>query len=124
MKKYRIKLNDEVYEIEVEEMGTGSEIAASTTAPAPAPKAPAAPVKKEVVQPSGDGEPVNAPMPGSIVAVKVNAGDDVKAGDVLVILEAMKMENEIVAPRDGKVASVVTSKGSSVSLGDVLVTLA
>ena len=70
------------------------------------------------------GEPVNAPMPGNILKVNVSQGQAVKAGDVLVILEAMKMENEITAPRDGTVAQVVTAKGAVVDTGSPLVVLA
>ena len=66
---------------------------------------------------------VTAPMPGNIVSVKVNVGDTVKSGDVLCVLEAMKMENEIMAPKDGKVVAVSVSQGSTVSTGDVLVSL-
>ena len=73
---------------------------------------------------AGAGEPVNAPMPGTILDVKVTAGQAVKSGDVLMILEAMKMENEIMAPKDGTVTSVSASKGASVQSGDVLCTIA
>lgn len=131
MKTYRIKFNDQVYEVEVEEVG---EVAATSTQPAPkkAPAKPAPQPKKAAPAPkpapapkasSGDGEAVNAPMPGTIVDVKVKVGDSVKAGQVLVILEAMKMENEIVAPRDGEVTSIEASKNAAVALGDALVLL-
>ena len=70
-----------------------------------------------------NGEAVPAPLPGSVVAIKVAAGDSVKKGQVLVVIEAMKMENEVMAPRDGVVAQVITSKGASVNSGDPLVTL-
>ena len=66
---------------------------------------------------------VEAPMPGTILNIQVNEGDTVKAGQVLLILEAMKMENEIVAPRDGKVAAILTTKGASVNTGDKLVSI-
>ena len=84
-------------------------VAAAPVAAAPAPVA--------------GGEKINAPMPGNILDVKVAAGQMVKKGDVLVILEAMKMENEIMAPRDGKVAQVACTKGSTVNTGDALVVL-
>ena len=73
---------------------------------------------------AGSGEPVNSPMPGTILDVKVAAGQAVKSGDVLMILEAMKMENEIMAPKDGTVTSVAVSKGASVESGALLCTIA
>ena len=85
---------------------------AAKPAPAPAPKA----------APAG-AETIKAPMPGTIMDIKVSGGQSVKKGDVLLILEAMKMENEIMAPRDGVVASVMTSKGAQVNSGDALVAL-
>lgn len=115
MKKYRVTVNGTVYEVELEEL-TGaapapiSAPAASAAAPAPA-AAPAA------------GEQITAPMPGTILAVNVSAGQAVKKGEVLMILEAMKMENEIMCPRDGVVASVHTSKGSAVESGALLCVL-
>ena len=103
MKKYRVTVNGTVYEVELEEL-TGSAPVSAPAAPAAAP-APAAPAA---------GEQICAPMPGNILAVNVTAGQTVKKGDVLMVLEAMKMENEIMCPRDGVVASVNTSKGASV----------
>ena len=105
MKKYRVTVNGTVYEIELEEL----------TGAAPAAAAPAAPAAA-----STEGEQVTSPMPGTILAVNVAVGDTVKRGQVLMILEAMKMENEIMCPRDGKIASVNTSKGSSVESGTLL----
>lgn len=109
MKKYRVTVNGTVYEIKLEEL-TG----AAPSAPAAAPAAPAA-----AAAPAG-GEQVTSPMPGTILAVNVAVGDTVKRGQVLMILEAMKMENEIMCPCDGKIASVNTSKGSSVESGTLL----
>ena len=109
MKKYRVTVNGTVYEIELEEL-TG---AAPSAPAAPAAAAPAA------AAPAG-GEQVTSPMPGTILAVNVAVGDTVKRGQVLMILEAMKMENEIMCPCDGKIASVNTSKGSSVESGTLL----
>ena len=115
MKTYTITVNGNVYDVTVEE---GGAVAAAPVAAAPvaAPKA-AAPAGAQ------GGVKVNAPMPGKILGVKVAAGQAVKKGDVLVVLEAMKMENEIVAPQDGTVASVNTSVGEQVEAGAVLVTL-
>ena len=100
MKKYRVTVNGTAYEIELEEL-TGA-------APAPAAAAPAG------------GEQVTSPMPGTILDVKVSQGASVKKGDVLMILEAMKMENEIMCPCDGKVASINAAKGAAVESGTLL----
>ena len=112
MKKYRVNVNGTAYEVEVEEMA-GAPVAAPVAAPAAAP-APAA---------SGAGESINAPMPGNILSVNVAAGDTVKKGQVLMVLEAMKMENEIMAPRDGKVTAVAVAKGAAVESGALLCTI-
>ena len=111
MKYYNITVNGVAYSVSVEETAAG---AAPVAAAAPA--APAAPKAAGAVA-------VKAPMPGNILDVKVKAGASVKAGDVLVILEAMKMENEIVAPQDGTVASINVNKGDTVNSGDVLVSM-
>ena len=107
MKKYRVTVNGTAYEIELEEL-TGAAPAAAPAAAAPAPAAPAG------------GEQVTSPMPGTILDVKVTQGASVKKGDVLMILEAMKMENEIMCPRDGKVASIHAAKGAAVESGALL----
>ena len=118
MKYYNITVNGVAYSVSVEETAAG---AAPVAAAPAAPKAPAAPA----AAPAGavGAVSVKAPMPGNILDVKVAAGASVKAGDVLVILEAMKMENEIVAPQDGTVASVNVHKGDTVNSGDVLVSM-
>lgn len=132
--KYKITLNNRVYEVEVEageamllsEYEAVAPVAAApvAAAPAAAPVA-AAPVSAPVAAaPAGAGEAVAAPMPGTILKVNVTAGQVVKAGETLCVLEAMKMENEIKAPRDGSVSTVAVSKGSSVNTGDALVYLA
>ena len=128
MRKFLINVNGNEYEVEVDEIVDGStKKASSQSRPAAKPAAPkaapkAAPEKKEVVVSEGS-EVVSAPMPGTILSVNVNEGDEVKAGDILLILEAMKMENEILAPRDGKVSSIGASKGASVNTGDKLVVI-
>ena len=123
MKTYTITVNGNVYDVTVEEGGAVAAApvaAAPKAAPAAAPKA-----APKAAAPAGaqGGVKVNAPMPGKILGVKVVAGQAVKKGDVLVVLEAMKMENEIVAPQDGSVASVNTTVGEQVEAGAVLVTL-
>ena len=101
MKKYRVNVNGSIYEVEIEEMSAP----ATMSAPAAAPKAAPAPA---------GGNAVKAPMPGTILDVKVQNGQRVKTGQVLVILEAMKMENEIQAPCDGTVSGLNVRKGDSV----------
>lgn len=119
MRKYNVNVNGTAYEVTVEEVKGG---AAPAPAAAPAPVAASAPAATPA--PAGTGEQITSPMPGTILDVKVAAGQAVKAGDVLMILEAMKMENEIMAPKDGTVTSVSTSKGASVESGTLLCTIA
>ena len=124
MKYYNITVNGVAYSVSVEETAAGAApvAAAPVAAPAAAPKA-AAPAPAAAPAGAAGAVSVKAPMPGNILDVKVKAGASVKAGDVLVILEAMKMENEIVAPQDGTVASVNVNKGDTVNSGDVLVSM-
>lgn len=127
MKKYRVNVNGTNYEILLEALGeTGTPVAATASAPvaaAPAPVAAApAPVAAAPVA-AGNGQKVEAPMPGTILKVNVAAGDAVKAGDVLMILEAMKMENEIMCPADGKVGALAVAQGQSVDTGALLCTI-
>ena len=113
MKNYTITVNGKVYEVTVEEGFTGQgEKSGTSPAPTAAPKAAAAGSVK-----------ITAPMPGKILDIKISVGQAVKKGDVVMILEAMKMENEIVAPQDGTVASVQAAAGSAVEAGDTLASL-
>lgn len=118
MKKYNITVNGISYAVEVEEAG------GTLSPPAAAPSSPAAPAPKPAAKPdvSGSANSVTAPMPGTVLDVKVTDGQEVKAGQILIILEAMKMENEILAPAAATIDKVTATKGSSVNGGDVLVT--
>jgi glutaconyl-CoA/methylmalonyl-CoA decarboxylase subunit gamma len=126
-KKYKITVNGTAYEVEVEDIG-GSSAPAPVAAPvsAPAPVAAPAPAAAPAAAPapaSGGGETVTAPMPGKVLKVAVSVGAAVNAGDLLLVLEAMKMENEIQAPSAGTVKEIKVSDGSPVNTGDVLVVL-
>lgn len=134
MRTFQVKVNGVSYQVEVEETAGGFAPApqaapaaaapvpaAAPAAPAPAPTAPAAPAAPAA--PVAGGEKINSPMPGTILDVRVSAGQSVKKGQVLCILEAMKMENEIISPRDGVLAQVVANKGASVNAGDPLMVL-
>ncbi len=129
MKKYNITVNGTTYEVVVEEAG---EVASAPVAQAPAiqaapaPAAAPAPVqapKAPAAQGADGANKVTAPMPGTILDVKVSVGQSIKKGDVICVLEAMKMENDIPAPCDGVVASVKVQKGSSVNAQDVIATI-
>ena len=112
MRKFNVNVNGKIYVVEIEETGEAAPITE-------APKAVEAP-KAEMPKATAAGAvAINSPMPGTILDVKVAVGTEVKAGDVICILEAMKMENEIVAPQDGTITSVV-AKGASVNSGDLL----
>ena len=121
MKNYRITVNGKTYDVTVEETGASAP-AAPAAAPAPAAKAAPAAAPAAPAAPAG-AEKVTSPMPGTVLAVKVAVGQSVKKGETVVLLEAMKMENEIPAPRDGVVASISVNKGSSVQAGDLLISL-
>ena len=124
MRKFIVNVNGSSYEVAVEEIEAGS-VAVPTSAPAPVAAAPA-PAAEPVAAPaqaavaSGAQENIEAPMPGNIIDVKVNVGDTVKSGGTLLVLEAMKMENEILASRDCKIVAINVMKGHSVNSGDVL----
>lgn len=131
--KYKVTLNGRTYEVEVEAgkamlldeyeaiVPTAAPVAAPATAPAPAAAPAAAPAPAAAAPVAGDA--VTAPMPGNILKVNVTAGQAVKEGDVLVVLEAMKMENEILAPKACTVKQVLVSKGATVDTGATLVVL-
>ena len=132
--KYKVTLKGRTYEIEVEAgeailldeyeaIAPSAPAAAPAAAPVAAPAAAAAPAPAAAPVVTGAGEPVNAPMPGNILKVNVTAGQAVKSGDVLCVLEAMKMENEIMAPKDGTVTQVLVSKGANVDTGAPLVVI-
>ena len=127
MKKYNITVNGNLYEVVVEEVdgGYSAPVAAPVAAPAAAPAVAAKPQAPKAPQASGatGANKVTAPMPGTILEVKASAGQSVKKGDTICILEAMKMENEIPAPCDGVIASVNVQKGASVAAGDVLASI-
>ena len=119
MKSYVITVNGTAYDVQVEE--TGSSGAPAAAAPA-APKA-AAPAKKAAPAAAAGGTPINAPMRGTIVDVKVKVGDKVTNGTVVAVLEAMKMENDIVSDKDGTVAAICVNKGDAVETGAPVVTI-
>jgi biotin carboxyl carrier protein len=129
MQNFRVTVNGKVFEVTVEDMGaeaparTKEQMAAVTeeSIPAPAPME-ASPAKTPAALSEGD-KPVNAPLSGTIMAIKVKPGDQVKYGQVLLTLEALKMENEIVAPEAGVVKEIYVQAGSAVKVGDLLATL-
>lgn len=129
MKNLKITVNGVTYDVQVEEVGGAVSSAPVAAAPAAAPvaapvvAAPAAAPAPAAAAPVAGAESIDAPMPGTILDIKVKAGDSVKKNDVLMILEAMKMENEIVAPRDGVIAAVCVSKGEAVNSGSALISL-
>lgn len=139
MKKYKVYVNGQPYEVVVEDMNEQKTFSPApadvkiqqTVTPSEVQKAPASPPATaapppaiEKPQSSGEEFPVVAPMPGSIMEIKVNTGDSVNEGDVLVLLEAMKMENEVTAPTSGVIKSIAIEKGASVNTGDIMVVIA
>jgi biotin carboxyl carrier protein len=133
LRKFRIKINEKEYMVEMEELGTAPgagpisapAVHQQVSAPA-APVAPVAPIAKAPVDVpvSGEGLTLEAPMPGNILDVKVKVGDKVVENQALVVLEAMKMENEIVAPKSGTITAVYVTKGSPIDVGAPIVTIA
>ena len=122
MRNLKVTVNGVVYDVQVEETGASAPAAAPVSAPAPAPAAAAKPAPAPAAAPAGSVQ-ITIPMPGTIVSVNVTPGQIVKKGDVLVVFEAMKMENDIQAPQDGKVAAVLCVKGENKDSGAVLLTL-
>lgn len=123
--KYEVILNNKKYEIEVDECSValkGVSTVSAPVAPVAAPAAPvAAPAAPVASAPSAEGTSVASPMPGTILTINVTNGQSVRAGEVLMVLEAMKMENDIVAPSDGIVKQILVTKGSTVDTDQVLV---
>lgn len=120
MKRFLIKINGKTYDAEVEVLGASAAAPAPAAAPkaaAPAPAAPAAAPK------AGGPANVTSPLPGTVLRLVKNAGDTVAAGEVVMIVESMKMENEVVAPEAGRIASIAVAAGSAINTGDLLFTL-
>ncbi len=128
MKNYRITVNGVAYDVAVEELGAAAPVAPVAPVAAPAPvaaaPAPAAAPAAPVSTGTAGSVKISAPMPGTINRINVKVGDAVKQGDVLLVLEAMKMENDITAPQDGVVSSVEVNQGATVATDAVLLTLA
>lgn len=122
MKNYRITVNGTAYDVAVEELGAGAAPVAAAPVAAPVAAAPAAAAPAPASKGTGSIS-VTSPMPGKILAVKATVGQAVKKGEVVLILEAMKMENEVVAPEDGTIASIDVAVGAAVEAGDTLATL-
>lgn len=133
LRKFKVTVNNEIYEVLVEEISDTRLETVSTTPPVkreipstPSTPPPASAPSKPTATPAqakGEGQGVTAPLPGTILDIKVKAGDQVAAGQTVVILEAMKMENEIAAPIAGTVTSILVSKGQNVNTNDILLTI-
>ncbi len=129
LKQYKVTVNGTVYDVTVEETSASAVTTpvSAPAAPAPAPASVAAPAPAPAAKPAapvGNGEKVESPLNGTILKINVASGASVKSGDVLMVIEAMKMENEIMAPCDGTVSSVTVAQGATVAAGDVLLTIA
>lgn len=126
MKRFLIKINGKTYDAEVEVIGASAAAPAVAPAPAAAPKAAApAPASAAPAAAPKAGGPANvtSPLPGTVLRLVKNAGDTVAAGEVVMIVESMKMENEVVAPEAGRIASIAVAAGSAINTGDLLFTL-
>ena len=127
--KYKIKLNGKIYEVEVEKgnaelLSEYDAISAPAAAPVAAPAAAPAPAATAAPAPAASGNATPSPLPGMVVAVKKNVGDKVKAGEVVMLIEAMKMENEITATKDGTIVAILAPKGTQVQVGTGLFEIA
>lgn len=123
MRIYKVKVNGKTFEVKILSVSETEPLEVGTVKAAPAAKAPAPATPAPVASAPTSGKPVESPMQGTILDVKVKVGEEVKAGDTLLILEAMKLENEIKAPTNGKVLEIRVQKGASVNSKDVLVVL-
>lgn len=126
MKRFLIKINGKTYDAEVEVLGASAAAPAAAPAPASAPKAAApapAPAAPAAAPKAGGPANVTSPLPGTVLRLVKNAGDTVAAGEVVMIVESMKMENEVVAPEAGRIASIAVAAGSAINTGDLLFTL-
>ena len=124
MKRFLIKINGKTYDAEVEVIGASAAAPAEAPAPAAAPKAAApAPAAPAAAPKAGGPANVTSPLPGTVLRLVKNAGDTVAAGEVVMIVESMKMENEVVAPEAGRIASIAVAAGSAINTGDLLFTL-
>jgi glutaconyl-CoA decarboxylase len=132
--KYKVTLNGKVYEVEVEkgeamlidEYEAKAPVPAAAPAPvaaAPAPAAAPAAAPAPAAQATAAGEQIKSPLPGNVLQIKVSVGQAVKAGDVLAVIEAMKMENDVLATKDGSVKQILVNKGATVATGDVLMVI-
>ena len=124
MKNFTVTVNGVPYAVSVEDTGAAAPAVAAAPAAAPVAAPAAAPAAPEASATAGEGDKVTAPMPGTVMDVKVKVGDTVEEAQVLLVLEAMKMENDIVAPHAGKITSVMIKKGDTVDTQDLLVTIA
>lgn len=125
MKRFLIKINGKTYDAEVEVVGTSASAPVAAPAPAAAPHAAApAPTAAPAAAPAAGGPAnVTSPLPGTVLRLCKNTGDAVAAGEVVMIVESMKMENEVVAPEGGRIASIAVAAGSAINTGDLLFTL-
>ena len=123
MRKFNITVNGKTYEVDVEEIGGVAPVAPVVSAPVSAPAAAPAPATAPKAAPVAGAKQVTAPMPGTMVSVKVNVGDKVTSDTLVAVLEAMKMENEIFAGVEGTVAGISVSAGDSVNTGDVIISV-